>query len=360
MASSSWGAKLLKDADVDSILLINSEMLPDFSFLKYSKAKMGTLTGSFMLVTRSGIELFSSPLDYGSARKVANAEVHMFSSRKELKKLLEKRVKGKKVGLNYEGLVAKSLPKVKKLVSGTKFADVSEALRKEREIKSKGEIRKIRKACKITEKVIEDTVSEVKAGDRELDVAKELEAQVLKHGGEGVSFPVIVAAGKNSAVPHHVTAKTKIKKGDLLLIDIGVRYENYTSDVSRVYSVGNAGTAQEEFYSAVYESLQCALKKAGKGVAASELFCCAEDVLRENSGQKLIHALGHGIGLQDHDTPGGIGGKSKWNLKEGMVLAIEPAVYFKGVGGVRIEDNLVVTGKGCSRMSHAPKELIRI
>lgn len=350
---------MLDAAGADALLLYNAEYTPDFGFHYLTGAPLNTLTGSFLLADRHGAELLASVLDFGSAKKIPGVKARMFGSKKQLEGILRKKLKGKKAGLNCPALSCRALSRIKKLAGAKKFIDVSKQLETAREIKTGAEISKLREACRITEGAIEKACSRAKAGMSELEIARMIEIEALRDGAQGLSFPAIVASGRNSSVPHHITSRKKISRGELLLVDIGARFENYTSDISRMFAVGKPGEAQKAAYDAVYSTLKTCTGMAKEGTKAKNLYITADSMLKKLTPKGLIHSLGHGIGLQDHDFPGGINKGSKWKLRSGMALAIEPAVYLRRFG-VRIEDNLVVQKHGCRMLSKAPGELVRI
>ena len=235
--------------------------------------------------------------------------------------------------------------------------NISKELEGLRGRKTKKEAAKIFRAVKITEHALEKVPRFFKKGMTERELALKLELEILQSGADGPSFPIIVASGKRGAIPHYISSNKKIRNG-FLLIDFGARYKNYCADLSRMFYVGRAGKKERGLYSLVYNAKAAAEKKAKLGVRASAVFKAADSVLKE-SGHKMEHSLGHGIGLRDHDYPGGINAKAKWRLEEGMCLAIEPAVYGK-FGGVRLEDNYYAWCRGLMKMSRAPEELTEL
>lgn len=349
----------LNAAGVDAMLLYNPEHACDFAFHYFTAAPLNTLAGCFLLAEKTGMRLLASGLDFGAAEKIHGMGATEIESRKQLARVLRKKLGRKKLGLNYPALGCRALAGVKRIAGKRRFVDVSKHLAEVRETKTKVEIGKLKGACRITEDVIGNVCGKLKKGAREVEIAKRLEIEALKAGAQGLSFPAIVASGKNSAVPHHITSDRKIRNGDVLLIDLGVRYRNYTSDVSRVFAVGKPSEEQAATYSSVYDALKKSTKLTKAGTTAKDLYITANAALKTRTGKELAHALGHGIGLQDHDCPGGIGKKSRWKLRAGMALAIEPAVYLRNFG-VRLEDNLIVQRGGCRMLTRAPRELVRV
>ncbi len=284
-------------------------------------------------------------------------ELRIVSGRKGFSETLKECIKGKKIGVNFQVYPHSNFPGLKKLFKGKKILDISFALGKAREIKSREEIKKIEGACKITEKALNSIPDFFRKGMKEKELALELEFMARRLGAEGLSFPAIVAFGNNASVPHHITSKKKISGNGLLIVDFGVKYENYCSDLSRTFCVGKPGEKQAAAYSAVREIQENAFKNLKQGANASSLFNEADRQMKQFFSSGLMHALGHGLGMEVHDFPDRLGPKSAFKLKKGMVFTLEPAYYKKGFGGVRIEDCFAVEKKSSKRLSKAPKGL---
>jgi Xaa-Pro dipeptidase len=167
-------------------------------------------------------------------------------------------------------------------------------------------------------------------------------------GASGTSFDTIVSFGKNAALPHHSPDKTRLRKGELILIDAGAKDSNYCSDITRTFAFGKIGEGQKEMIDVVKEAQRMAIGAIRQGRDGREIHSLAENYLNETRGGKykgrFIHALGHSVGLEVHDGPGF--SKQKNILKPGMVITVEPGVYVPGFGGVRFEDDVLITEKG--------------
>lgn len=230
-----------------------------------------------------------------------------------------------------------------------------------RSIKEKWEIEKIEKACKLGDKTFEYVLGKVKSGISEKELAFELE-YFIKRNGADLSFPTIVAFGKNSSIPHHHTGDTKLKKGDFVLLDFGVKLENYCSDMTRTVFFGKPTEEQKNIYTTVLEAQQKAVDlinnkiKESKEVKASEVDKAVRDYIISKGYPAIPHSLGHGVGLQVHEHPS-LSPKSKEILKAGMVFSIEPGIYIPGFGGVRIEDLFVLEKTELRQLTSSPKDL---
>lgn len=235
-----------------------------------------------------------------------------------------------------------------------------------RVIKQKEELERIQKACNLADKAFEYIFKKIKQGITEKQVAYELEKFIKENGGE-FSFPAIVAFGKNSSIPHHHTGQTKLTKslGQFVLLDFGVRFENYCSDMTRTVFFGKPSRKQKEIYQTVYEAQQKAVDllnlkiKTDKKVVAQEVDKSARDYILSKGYPSIPHSLGHGIGLEVHERPY-ISPKGREVLKEGMVFSIEPGVYIPGFGGVRIEDLFIIEKDKIKQITNSPKDLIVI
>ena len=214
-------------------------------------------------------------------------------------------------------------------------------------IKNKAEIKIIKKSAKIAKKALKKTISHIKAGMNELEVAGYLEWRMRKEGAEKIAFPLIVASGANSAMPHAVLSKRRIKKQEPIVIDCGCVFEGYNSDLTRTIFLGRISAQLRSIYNTVKEAQEKAISLIRPGVKISAIDKAARDYIRKKGlGKYFGHTTGHGIGREIHEAPA-ISGKNPKVLKKGMVFTVEPGVYIPGLGGVRIEDMVLVTNKSC-------------
>lgn len=238
-----------------------------------------------------------------------------------------------------------------------------------RNIKSLEEISKIEKACKLGDKTFEHILKRIKLGINEKELANEIEFFIKRHGGD-ISFPPIVAFGKNSATPHHQTSDKRLTTKDkFVLLDFGVKLNNYCSDMTRTVFFGSANAEFRRMYNTVLRAQQKAidflassfnsLASANKSLKASQVDKAAREYIISQGYKSIPHSLGHGIGIQVHETPH-LSPKSKDILKEGMVFSVEPGIYIENLGGVRIEDLVVLTKSGARLLTHSPKNLIEL
>ncbi len=232
-----------------------------------------------------------------------------------------------------------------------------------RHVKGKEELEKIEKACKLGDKVFDYIVRKIKVGLKEKEIAYEMERFVKERGAE-MSFSSIVAFGKNSSVPHHQTGDSILerKDGQFVLLDFGVKFEDYCSDMTRTIFFGIPTEKQKEIYKVVLKAQQKAIEflnsksRTNEETIAQEVDMVAREYIKSKGYPSIPHSLGHGIGLEVHEYPY-ISPKSKQVLKEGMVFSIEPGIYLKGIGGVRIEDLFLYKKDGLKQLTNSPKEL---
>jgi Xaa-Pro aminopeptidase len=221
------------------------------------------------------------------------------------------------------------------------------------------EVAAMRDAAAIVDRALDALADRPLAGTPERDVAWTLEGALRAAGAEGVSFPIIVAAGANGAVPHHEPGLEPIPGEGLVVVDLGARVDGYASDCTRTFATGPVPEELERAYAVCREAQAAALAAVRPGLAAKDLDAVARDRIAEAGyGDAFGHGLGHGVGLHIHERPWvrRDGGET---LEPGMVITIEPGIYLEGTGGVRIEDLVVVTEDGCEILSAYPKELQR-
>jgi Xaa-Pro aminopeptidase len=191
---------------------------------------------------------------------------------------------------------------------------------------------------------------------RERDLAAEIDFRMRRLGAEKPSFETIVAAGERSALPHAHPTGAILKQGQLVLIDMGAFQEGYASDMTRMLFLGEPGARVRRLYRAVLEAQLAAIDAVRPGVTAARVDRAARDVLKAYKLERaFVHSTGHGLGLEIHELPR-IGKKDKTPLAAGMAITIEPGVYLEGVGGIRIEDTVLVTRTGCEVLTPTSKE----
>ncbi len=229
-----------------------------------------------------------------------------------------------------------------------------------RAVKSPAEIGKIRRSVQVNSEAYARTLPRIKPGLREQEIAAELDFQMRVLGAEKSAFDTIVAAGVRSALPHAHPSQHRLTESELLLIDMGAILDGYTSDMTRVCFLGNPSRQVRQMYRAVLEAQLAAIDVVRSGISVAQVDLAARKVLKQYGLEKeFIHSTGHGLGLEIHEPPR-IAKKEKTKLKAGMVITIEPGAYVNRLGGVRIEDTVLVTENGCQILTPTSKEFIRL
>jgi Xaa-Pro aminopeptidase len=222
-----------------------------------------------------------------------------------------------------------------------------------RQIKDPQEIAKIHKATKIAIKALRQIRSFLLPAKKEIEIALELERLIRCLGGYSSSFEIIVASGPNSSFPHHLTSSRKLCDNEPVLIDMGVDYLGYKSDLTRVFFLGKIKPLVREVYDIVLEAQARALKRIKPAVIINQIDRAARQyITQEGYGGFFGHNLGHGIGLEVHENPH-ISLRQNKRLHPGMVFTVEPAIYLPNKFGIRIEDMALVTEKGVELLSGA-------
>ncbi len=240
------------------------------------------------------------------------------------------------------------------------LASVRRAVEALRAIKDEDEIEFLRRACAVADQALAELAAEgaLRPGRTELQIGRELDARMLNLGAEAPSFETIVAAGANSAIPHHRPDPTVLRDGDFLKLDFGATVDGYHSDMTRTVVLGHAADWQREIYELVMTSQAAGRAALAVGAEVVAVDAASRDVIADaGHGEHFSHGLGHGVGLEIHEAPG-IGPLGAGTLAAGMAVTVEPGVYLPGRGGVRIEDTLIVTDDAPELLTLTSKELL--
>lgn len=244
-----------------------------------------------------------------------------------------------------------------KLPATLNLIPVEGEVEKLRMVKSQAEIALIRASVQLNSEAYERALARFKPTMRECDLALEIDLQMRRLGAEGTAFETIVAAGERAALPHARPTHQKIGANRLLLVDMGASLDGYASDMTRTAAVGKPSQPDRDVYHAVLEAQRAAVAAVKPGIRVHEVDRAARSVLdRHGLGSFFVHSTGHGLGLEIHEPPR-LGQKEKPVLEEGMAITIEPGVYRPGQVGVRIEDTVLVTARGCEVLTPTSKEL---
>jgi len=264
---------------------------------------------------------------------------------------LAKRLNLKRLGFESKNLSFAEYKKIRQDLSKTvKFVPTFDLIESLREIKSKEEILKIRKATKLNIEGFIYLEKVIRPGITEKEIGLKLE-NFIKSKNADFAFEPIVASGPNSAYPHAQISRRKLRLNEPVLVDFGVVFQGYRSDLTRIFFLGRIPLSFNRLYTQVLAAQKAAIKKIAAGVRISEIDKCARNFLsRKKLGRYFGHSLGHGIGRETHENPP-VSAKKEGNLTEGMVITVEPAVYLKDKFGIRIEDMVLVKKDTCEVLS---------
>lgn len=271
-----------------------------------------------------------------------------------------KKIGVKKIGFETENLTVSEFNSLRKF---TKLSPVD--LKGMRIIKTDVEIEKIRKSCKIGDQCFEFIIKQLEIGMSEKEIAEKI-VSFIKSQGNDISFYPIVAFGKHSSVPHHQAGKEKLKKDQIVLLDFGVKFNNYCSDMTRTIFFGSATTEFKRMHKTVLTAQEKAIQYINSQLSmingkllAKDIDKIAREYILKQGFPNIIHSVGHGIGIEVHEAPH-ISPNSNETIKDGMVFSIEPGIYLPKYGGVRIEDLYLFSKNNLIDLTKAPKYLIEI
>lgn len=302
-------------------------------------------------------------LDEEAARAAANiAEILTHGDTDDPYLLLKKRLQGTlgTIGFEKEQVSVAKFERMRETLAFSEYLDAGPWLRELRVRKSAAEVAKIKHAVNLIEQVLTESLRQVKEGVTENELVAEVEYQIRKLGADGPSFDSMVLSGEKTALPHGVPGIRQIRLGDPLMFDIGVYKDGYASDITRTFGVGELSAELVPIYETVLAANEAAIAAIKPGVTFASIDRAARDVIEAAGyGKYFIHRLGHGLGIDVHEFPS-VHGENEYLLAEGNVFTVEPGIYVPGVGGVRIEDDVLVTGSGVDVLTTYPKKLTYI
>jgi Xaa-Pro aminopeptidase len=261
------------------------------------------------------------------------------------------------VGLESAAVTLADLEALKGQAPAVDWKPGADRVERLRMVKDAFEVGQIREAIGMAERAFTVLRALLRPEDREKDLCDALDGYLRRAGAQGASFPPIVAVGPRAALPHAPPTEHAVAEGELLLVDWGASGRFYKSDLTRVLATRKISTKLEEVYTVVLRAQQQAIRAVRPGAIARDIDAEARSVIgKAGFGDFFGHGLGHGLGLQVHEGPA-IRPNSETTLQPGMVFTVEPGVYLPGWGGVRIEDDVLVTPDGCEVLSGVPREL---
>jgi Xaa-Pro aminopeptidase len=229
-------------------------------------------------------------------------------------------------------------------------------------VKNEKEVAKMSQAAEITDQVYQKILKVVKSGMSEKDLAKLILTFFEELGADGLSFDIIVVSGKNGALPHGQPSNKIIQEGELITVDFGCKYQGYCSDFTRTFAISGKeiNPKLKEIYQVVKEAQWQGIQAVKAGIKCKEIDKIVRDYIQQKGyGEYFIHSTGHGLGIEVHEQPY-VSSQDNTILQPGMVITIEPGIYIPDFGGVRIEDDVLVTATGYQLLTKSSRELISV
>ena len=319
-------------------------------------------TGSSGLVVmngKNGVFITDSRYDQQAKEQVPELEVYIYSNPQTLAQAaaeFAKKFGAKSIAFESEHVSFASYKNFEKEFNGMKLKPVEGLAGPLRMVKTPDEIEKMRKACALADACYSHVLRMIQVGVTEYDIALDIEFYFRRNKAE-LAFAPIVVSGERSARPHGIPSEKQLEKGDFVTMDFGAKLDGYCSDLTRTVVVGDASEKHRQVYDAVLSAQVAAIDGIKPGMEAKDVDAIARNILAAHDlAQYFGHGLGHGLGSVVHDV-GRMGPSSTDIVEVGQVWTMEPGVYIPGFGGVRIEDDVVVTETGCDLLTHSPKHL---
>ena len=311
-----------------------------------------------LVVKREGATLVVPALEEQKAGAQAEgAEVVAWRDGEDPYELVSRALRGLgEIGVEKEHLSLHAAEVITARTGVSELVDAGAEIRRMRLLKSEEELEKLARAAAITDAATDLIFSRLRVGQTEVEAAFILSSLIGELGG-ALSFPCLVQSGPNSALPHLEPSSRKLAAGDLVLLDFGAAFDGYKADTTRMAVVGEPSARQREVHRVVVEAHDAAIAAVKPGIGAGEVDAAARRVIdAAGYGERFFHRVGHGLGLEGHEDPS-LDPGSNTLLEPGMVFTIEPGIYIPGFGGVRVEDDLVVTEAGCRVLTKADRAL---
>ena len=346
--------------DMDAIVIANGgENFLDSTYRYLLEPTGGVFEDCYIVVRKDGSQDVIVNVLEEEAARTGRWDVKVFHNRSELESIFKESLEGcKRVGFNVDSVPYSTVTGIKKLTGyDYEVVDARKAVADTVAIKDGKEIEAIRKACSISSKVAKELPDYLSEGVSETDVATRMEIRMQELGGRGLAFDTIAAFGPNSSMPHYMPADYRLKKGDAALFDFGCKWGGYCSDMTRTLFLGKPPEILERAYEVVREAQQVGIDAYRAGAMAKDADLAARKIIDASEFKgKFIHSFGHGIGMDVHQ-PIYVSPRSEQVLSAGNIVSAEPGIYIPGVGGIRIEDTVLITEDGCERLTDFPHEL---
>ncbi len=347
--------KYMKEKKIDFCLFYNLDSLDKNSNIFYFTGYEGI---GALIVGKKKKYLIAPDMEFERAKR-CKIRTYKWKKNRELFELIKElnkksSIKNKKIGVDKEKITLRIYSYFRKTFKKSRIIDISDACLRLRKIKTKSEIKIIRKACRITDNILKKCLRKFKWFKTEIDVASFLENEINKAGCD-VAFKPITASGSNSSMPHYTPKNVKLKKG-FCIIDFGVRHKGYCSDITRTVYIGRPKKKEIEMYDLLLSIQNSIIKDIKEGIECSKLVKTVKKRFGKYKNH-FIHGLGHGLGIEVHELPN-LKEESKDLLKGGMVFTIEPGIYFPKRFGIRIEDDILLDKNNKESLTKTTKNLI--
>jgi Xaa-Pro dipeptidase len=347
---------------VECIVLKNASLpFIDDNFFYVTNLEQGLFEGACAVLYSDGsLDVVVSELEAESARK-SPATLTVYKTKDEFSKALSQLLSPySTIGVNASGLSYQEFQKLTGLMPNTKFVDVSDGFTKTRLIKDEQELQRIKKACAIADDTVAVLPDIITEGMSEDELAAEINYSLQRLGAEKPAFDTISSFGENSAEPHYSHSDVTLQKESLVLCDFGACFKKYNSDITRTFVFGKATEKHKQMYETVLQAQQIAFHAIKPGVNANTVHHAVQGFIDSTPFKgRFIHSTGHSLGLAVHDGPG-LTTENTMELKENMVLTVEPGVYIPGFGGIRIEDDIRITKDGVELLTKSSRDLLEL
>lgn len=319
----------------------------------------GSIGGSYLVVARdSDPLLLVSPLDENVTRDTASdCAVETYTTAGLLERLAELLRGSHASTVGFDDLPLSFLDRLKHRLPELDFRQDQDVVWEQRTLKDSGELKLIAEAGRLADAAMEALWEKLAVGVTENRLAAEASYAMMREGAEAHAFEFTVGSGPRSAYPHASSTERKIRKGDLIVVDIGASFRGYCSDITRTFIAGRPDAKKRLLYETVLRSHDETFSAMKPEAGCKEVDSVSRKIIEDAGyGANYTHSLGHGIGLEIHEPPS-VSQRGTAKLAEGNVVSDEPGIYIRGYGGVRIEDTVQITERAAERLTHFPREI---
>ncbi|MCB2203678.1 Xaa-Pro peptidase family protein [bacterium] len=341
--------------------LADSFLVTHLPHVRYLTGFTGS-NGWLLVRKRSSILLTDPRYREQAAREVRGTQILIVAGRSMTDALRSEGLLRKQRSMAFEAghLSYTTVSNLKRTLKPLRLLPLHDAVEQLRENKYADEVHSTRQAIRISEMVYNEILPLLKPGVTEIDIAAEITYRQRRMGADGDSFPPIVLFGKRSSLIHGQPSRSALRAGHTVLMDFGCVVEGYASDITRTVFLGKASPRMRRIYDVVAGAQEIGRAAAAPGLPCNQLDELVRNVIRDNGyGDRFEHGLGHGIGLEIHEAPL-LSWRNSQPLEPGMIITIEPGIYVPGLGGVRIEDDILITSSGAEALTSLPRGLTEL